>query len=146
MDIYLTDLETNDRLQFPMLPEKISTRTGAIFQSYNMISVGDIKLPMSNELDGASWNGIFPGRARQFQPHVRAWREPQNIINLLDVYKTAGKKLRLMVTETPINMDAYIERFDGDYSGGFGDYNYNISFVQASQSIQSLLSTIIIRQ
>jgi nucleoid-associated protein YgaU len=131
MDIYLTDLETGDRLRFPMLPEKINVQTGGIFQSYTILSTGDVKLPVGDELDNVGWNAILPGRARQHEPYVREWRNPQEITGLLDTYKTKGKKLRLMVTETRINIDVYIERFNGDYTGGYGDFNYTISFLQA---------------
>ena len=34
-DIYLTDLETGDRIRFPMLPEEIIVQTENIFQNYS---------------------------------------------------------------------------------------------------------------
>jgi hypothetical protein len=114
-----------------MLPEKISVQTGALFQNYTIIGIGEIKLPYGNELDGVSWNARLPGRVRRNEPYVRAWRSPQELINLLNSHKTQGKKLRLMVTETAINLDVNIQNFSGDYSGGYGDYLYNISFSQA---------------
>ena len=68
MEIYLTDLETGDRMRFPMLPKSINVETGVIFQSYTILAVGDIKLPTGEELTGFSWEGILPGEARKNAP------------------------------------------------------------------------------
>ena len=40
MDIYLTNLKTNDRLQFPMLPTEISVKKGNQFASYTILQKG----------------------------------------------------------------------------------------------------------
>ena len=44
---------------------------------------------------------------------------------------TQKKMLRLLITETPINRDVYLESYAIDYKGAYGDYHYKISFVQA---------------
>jgi len=139
IDIYLTDLETSDRLRFPMLPEEISVHNGVIFQTYTILGIGDIRLPAGGELTGISWEGILPGEKRQLAqhpyikewPYVTEWQSPQDIKKQLDVWRTGKKKLRLLVTQTPINNDVYIQWEDGKYKGGYGDYHYNISFLQA---------------
>ena len=139
MDIYLTDIETNDRLRFPMLPEKINVQTGTIFQSYSILSVGDISLPTGEELTSISWDGILPGERRLITPHqyikewpyIAEWQYPDDIQKLLDGWRTARKKLHLLVTETPINIDVFIQRYTVEYSGGYGDFTYSISLTQA---------------
>jgi nucleoid-associated protein YgaU len=131
MEIYLTDLETGDRMRFPILPEKINVHTGAIFQSYTILGVGDIELPAGEELTGFSWNSLLPGKARENDPYIKEWRNPQEIQVQWSVYRAKKKKLRLLVTETPINHDVFIQRYNMEYSGGYGDFTYNIYFIQA---------------
>jgi len=131
MEIYLTDLETGDRLRFPMIPEKINVQTGTIFQSYTILAIGEVKIPFGEELTGFSWSGILPGAARKKEPYITAWKSPNQIQSLWDVYRIKKKKLRLLVTGTPINHDVNLEKYDAEYSGGYGDYTYDISFVQA---------------
>jgi len=131
MDIYLTDLETNDRLWFPMLPEQISLKYGTLFQEYTVLDPGEIKIPAGDKLAGISWNGTFPGASRRNAPYVREWVNPTGIIQRINNLRGKRKKLRLLVTESPINLDVYIERFDVEMSGGYGDYTYSISFIQA---------------
>ena len=131
MEIFLTDLEADDTMQFPMLPEKINVHAGSLFQNYTILVVGDISLPSGEELTGFSWDGILPGEARKNAPYIAEWRRPQEIQNLWSVYRAEKKKLRLMITETPINHDVYIQRYSIEYSGGYGDFAYNIYFTQA---------------
>ena len=131
MEIYLTDLETGDRMRFPMTPEKMNVQTGAIFQSYTILAIGDIDLPAGEELTGFSWSGTLPGEARENDPYIREWRNPQEIQQQWSVFRAKKKKLRLLATETPINHDVYIQRYTMEYSGGYGDYTYTINFIQA---------------
>ena len=131
MDIYLTDLQSNNRLRFPMLPERIDLKTGSLFHSYTIIGIGDVKLPRGDELAAVSWNGTLPGEARKNDPYVLEWRPPKEIYLLLEEYRSKRNKLRLMVTDTTINIDVYIESINVDHSGGYGDYKYDIAFVQA---------------
>jgi len=85
MDIYLTDLETGDRVVFPMLPEKVNVQTDAMFQTYTIPSVGEIRLPNGQNLSSFSWNGILPGKARTGASYVNDWQSPHG------VYKSARR-------------------------------------------------------
>jgi hypothetical protein len=132
--IYLTNLEENDRIRFPVLPKEIQYDFANQFHSYSILSIGAVKLPSGQELNGFRWDGMFPGKARERDPYVREWKEPKELYKWLEnCKKTHGKskKLRLLITETPINFDVYLEDFSGTFSGGCGDYNYKISFIQA---------------
>jgi LysM repeat protein len=131
MDIYLTDLATNQTFQFPMLPTSIKCTAGAQFQNFSLINVGTIQVPSGEDLTGFSWSGKLPGAARQNEPYVSAWQDPKAIQSLWSTFRNQKKKLRLMVTETPINHNVYLDSYTVTYSGGFGDYDYSISFVQA---------------
>jgi len=135
MDIFLTDLETGDRIRFPMLPEEIDVQTANIFQSYTIMAVGDIRLPYGEELTSFRWKGIFPGEARQYDPYIREWQSPHELIRLLETYRQREKKLRLLVTETPINRDVYIQRMTGKHIGGYGDFHYTINLIHAKELI-----------
>jgi len=131
MDIYLTNLEGSSRIRFPVLPQSISVQNGSLFQDYNIMAKGEVKVPYGKSLTGFSWQGIFPGATRKTAPYIRWWFAPEELIRQLEFYQTRGNKLQLMVTETSIAHDVYIQSFDGEYTGGVGDFNYSISFVNA---------------
>lgn len=134
MDIYLTDLETGDSLRFPMLPQEISLSMGNQFASYSILGIGEVRAPSGQSLDTVSWDGILPGEGRKNMPYVKEWLDPQEVYRWIEHCKVVlptTKKLNLLVTETAINLDVYLESFSKSYSGGMGDISYEISFVQA---------------
>ena len=143
MDIFLTDLETGERLRFPMLPQKIDIQIENIFQSYTIMAIGDIKLPNGEGLYGFSWEGQLPGRPRQYEPYIREWVEPQEIVRRLESFRSKERKLRLLVTNTAINHDVYISRFPGTYKDGYGDYYYSLDLVEAKELIINISENVV---
>ena len=135
MDIFLTDLETGERLRFPMLPQEIDMQIENIFQTYTIMAIGDVKLPNGEGLRAFSWEGRLPGSPRQNEPYVREWAEPQEIVRRIESFRGREKKLRLLVTNTAINHDVYVSRFPGTYKGGYGDYHYSLDLVEAKELI-----------
>lgn len=138
MDIYLTYLETGDSLRFPMLPEKVNTSMGNQFGNYQILGLGEVRIPSGTALDTISWSGLLPGVSRKNDPYIKSWTAPLEVYKWLENVKSVvgtSKKLRLLITETFINMDVYLETLKGEYSGGQGDFTYDISLVQAKDII-----------
>ncbi len=138
MDIYLTDLTTGDRLQFPMLPTEVSVKIAHQFATYSILRIGEVKIPSGAAADSFIWNGILPGRSRKDAPYIRAWQDPKAVYNWLNRLKVKNDKpikARLLITETPINCDVYLSSFHATPTGGYGDINYNITLVQAKDII-----------
>ncbi len=79
MDIYLTNLTTKDRLQFPMLPSEVSVKITHQFATYSILRIGEVKIPSGTSVDNFTWNGILPGKARKNDPYIRAWKDPKAI-------------------------------------------------------------------
>lgn len=133
MDIYITEIETGARLTLSMLPEKAKREGDAQFQVYDIINVGEVKIPKGTKLLTFSWYGTLPGKSRRDASYIKSqyWHSPEEIQNIWEKWRVNGTKLRLMVTETPINHDVYLSRYTAEATGGNGDYEYNISFVEA---------------
>lgn len=144
MDIYLTDLETNDSLRFPVLPEEVRATIGNQFASYQILGVGEIRVPGGVALDNISWSGFFPGENRKDAPYVVEWTSPLEAYKWIENCKIqvgTPKKLRLLITETAINVDVYVDSFNKTYSGGYGDIGYDITLIQAKDLIVSATSS-----
>lgn len=136
MDIYLTNLKTKDRLRIPMLPEEITVKKANQFASYSIITIGDVRIPSGTSLDSFSWSATLPGKKRKKEPYVREWHKPNEIYKWITNLKAKnGKpvKARLLITETPINCDVYLQDFSPKPTGGYGDIEYSITFVQAKE-------------
>lgn len=131
MDFYLTEIKANNqeglRIHFPINPQRVWVTMGAVTQDYSVINLGDIRFPQGNRVTEISWEGILPGRARAKASFVKDWRDPGMLYADLKRFKDAGAVLRLLITETPINIDVFIDSLDMTWAGGLGDIEYSIS-------------------
>lgn len=133
MDIYFTEIETGWRLTLEMLPEKVSRGGESRFQEYDIINVGEVRTPKGTSLQDFSWRGMLPGKRRKDASYIKAQyrHDPDEVIGIWERWRTNGTKVRLMVTETSINHDVYLASYTAEATGGNGDYNYDIRFIEA---------------
>lgn len=130
MDFYLITTTGSQVLQLPMNPQKITAQTAAKTQTFEVLSLGEIELPRGKAPARLSWEGIFPGEARKNASFVKNWIKPDSLVAQLSEYRNAGTRLRLLVTETPLNLDVFIKEFEHTWGGGFGDCEYRITLVE----------------
>lgn len=137
MDFYLTAPD-GSRIRFPINPEKITCDTGNRILTFDIISLGEISLPKGRVPVRFSFESFFPGEARKNDPNVKNWRPPKELVNTLSAWRNADTKLRLLVTETPINHDVYFDgddSFEHEWRGGYGDCWYSIRLVEARELV-----------
>ena len=140
MKIILTECDTGNFMTFPMLPAEIKVECATRFQSYDIMNIGEIMQPLGEELTRMSWSCKIPGEKRQVKNNEGIYQNPYIIVSHGDPLKVQswfsylrnkGIKCRLLITETPVNHDVYLESYTMTYAGGFGDYDCDISFVHA---------------
>ncbi len=137
MDFYLMAPDGN-RIHFPVNPERITCDTGNRILTFDVITLGEISLPRGRVPTKFSFEGFFPGEARKDDPMVKSWRSPKELVGILSLWRNEGTKLRLLVTETPINHDVYFDgdgSFEHEWRGGHGDCWYSLRFVEARELI-----------
>ena len=133
MDFYLTNIRTGQRVHFPMNPERVSARTGSKMQTFTLPEIGDISFPKGQAIATITWEGKLPGEKRKDMGFVREWTKPTTVMGLITEARDSGDKLKLLITETPLNLDVYVQDFEHNYSGGFGDIDYSITLVKARE-------------
>lgn len=134
MDFYLTAPD-GGRIHFPMNPERVTCQTGAKLHTFEVIALGDITLPRGHVPTRFTWDGMLPGEVRKNAVYVKNWRSPKEILGELSSWRMKGEKLRLLVTETPINHDVYIDTLQHTWGGGHGDAQYSITLVEARELV-----------
>lgn len=139
MKIILTECDTGNFMTFPMLPEEIKVDCATRFQSYDIMNIGEIMQPLGEELTRISWSCKIPGEKRQ-RTTGNGYENPYLIVSHGDPLKVQswfsylrykGIKCKLLITETPVNHEVYLESYTMTYAGGYGDYDCDISFVHA---------------
>lgn len=134
-DFYLTELKNNEQIQLAMPPEEVKARTSASFRTFNIIERGEVKIPKGEQLTDISWTGYLPGATMLMYGFTRAaaWQQPKEIIATFKRWREDGSKLKLLITQTPINLDVYIKAFDYEFSGGQGNVKYTINLIAAKE-------------
>lgn len=130
MDIYLTETGSGGRrFCFPSLPERIKVKNSTNYQNYDILSMGSVKLPQGMEPTTVAWDGVFFGEAKKGESIVKQWTKPSECEKTLQNWQEKGTVLRLMVTDTNINVDVTISSFICEEAGGFGNKEYSVEFV-----------------
>ncbi len=127
--VYITELDTGTRIALPLPPEAVKCKSDSKFITYNIINVGEVKLPNGEKLVKFSWSGRLPGASMRHMRMVSAsdWRSPKEIQGIFSMWRRYGKKLRLLVTGTTINHDVYLDSYTVDNSK-LDTVEYSISF------------------
>ncbi len=134
MDFYLTAPD-GSRIHLPVNPEKITAQTEIKIQTFEVINLGDINLPRGITPARISWEGFFPGAARRNTVFVKSWQDPKALVGLISLWRRNNTKVRLLVTETPLNFDCYIATFEHTWEGGYGDCQYRIELIEARELV-----------
>ena len=137
LEIIIQEVESGDIIRLPMAPDRIQVKAATRFLSYDIMNVGEHKIPLGEELTGFKWDGILPGANRATAPYVNAlaWKLPSYFQGKFSVWRNKGTKLKLTVPLTPINHAVYLVRYQCDYTGGMGDTEYSIEFCVAKEVI-----------
>lgn len=132
VDIYITEREGSREVRIPWLPENIEYSSGGvIFAEYDILDRGPVAVPTGSGLAGVKWESELPGKYRTDNSMLRgSSKEPKYYHNIFEEWKKNETPLRVMVTGYPINMDCFLKDYDGKATGGFGDWHYNIEFIE----------------
>ncbi len=132
--LHKTEDGNSDMMAFAMLPEEITIEAESSFQTYNIIDIGEIKVPRGEKLVGFSWSGMLPGESLRYNKNLiktHYWMPPANMQGCWSMWRRNGTKLRLMVTGTVINHDVYLSSYTVTNKGAGGTLYYDIEFVVA---------------
>ena len=134
-EIHLTNTATNEVIQFCMLPEEINVKSTTSFRSYNIVERGEVKIPKGEQLKTVTWNGLLPSARMLLYNFIRheVWEQPLEIVRALQRWRESGDKLRLLITQTEVNLDVYLKSFDTEYKGAHGHIKYSINFIAAKE-------------
>lgn len=133
VDIYIREKNGNREIRVPWLPEKIKMDSGGtIRMSFDILNKGPVEIPTGSGLRSYSWASEFPGKYRTDTGMLRGtWQDPKTYHNILEEWKAKGTPLVLLVTGYPINDDVYVDTYFGEAYGAFGDWAYEVSFIEA---------------
>lgn len=129
VDIYIRERNGSREIRIPWLPERVVyTSGGTVACTYDIMNKGEVAVPTGAGLAGVSWESDFPGANRTDRSMMRGpWKAPSHYHKILEDWKKKRTELNVLVTCYPINLDVFLEDYDGEATGGFGDWSYRIT-------------------
>jgi len=127
MDFYLID-PAGPQLHLPVNPGEVTIRREKQYETVNIINLGEVDFPHGEKLKEISFSSFFP---RDYDPSYCQYVDiphPQEAMNQLNVW-TAGKKpVRLLITETEVNVLVLVTAHTSYFRGGEpGDVYYDLN-------------------
>ena len=122
MDIFLSINNREQVMQLPVLPKEFKIHTGMKNQTYDTISQGEIKLIGLSALASITLESFFPVKDYPFlrDRTYQGWE----YVEMIETWKVRRVPIRLIITDTPINMACSIETFEYGPQDGSGDIYY----------------------
>ena len=132
VDIYIRERDGNREIRIPWLPEEIEFESGGTVRAtYDIMDRGPVEVQTGSGLCSYSWESTFPGKYRTDDSMMRGkWKDPSTYHNILEDWKAKKTPLYILVTGYPINKDVILDDYQGMAVGGFGDIDYQLSFIE----------------
>jgi len=124
LDIYLSVNNREQVLRLPVLPPEFSVTKPQANETFETVTQGQLKLMGTPGLKGISWSSFFPVRDYPFLKD-RTYTA-FGYLFVLDTWISKKLPIRLVITETPINMACCVDDFSYTI-GKDGNMNYSIT-------------------
>lgn len=125
MEMWLSWQNLAEQLQIPVLPPSYEVEVSNKNQVVNINELGDINLIGKSGLKHMTVSSFFPN---QDYPYVTTQNrhDPHVYVESIEKWRLSGKPIRLIITETPINLAMSIDSFSYREQDGSGDIYYDL--------------------
>lgn len=144
VDIYIAEIGGNRTIRIPWLPESIEHKSGGTIRAtYEILDRGPVSVQTGSGLREYTWKSEFPGANRGTDVSMLRgrWEPPSYYLNIFEDWRQKRSKLHLMVIGFPINLNVTLNDYIAKPTGGFGDIEYEVQFIEHRDII--IQSTII---
>lgn len=125
MQFWLTFNNYEEKIQLPVNPSEFQIKTGKKNNVVDIVDLGEINIIGGNTLAEITISSFFPKVYASYMNFTTVF-EPYDMINKLLSWKDSGKPIRLIVTETNINLPCSIESLEYGEKGGTRDVSFTL--------------------
>lgn len=129
MDFYLSFNNKEDELRLPVIPTSFEISIDNNNQIVNIQNIGNINLIGKTGLAKISISSFFPSIEYSFCKYT-GFPTPTECINLIKKWQISTKPIRLIITETPINLAMSIDNFKYGISDGTKDVDFTLDLTE----------------
>jgi hypothetical protein len=122
MDIYIYTNDRSEVIRLPVVPTEVMVRSPQKNEIFESISLGELKTIGTKGLKTLSLSSFFPSKDYPFLKD-RTYKGFE-YVDIIERWRSSGLPMRLMVTETNINMPITIDEFEAGIKDASKDVVY----------------------
>ncbi|MCM3411459.1 hypothetical protein [Metabacillus litoralis] len=128
MDIFLSINKRESVIKLPVIPSDFKIASPQNNNKLETISYGELNLIGLRGLKSLTISSFFPKKDYPFLKDrtYKGWE----YVNIIESWKERRVPVRLIITDTPINIDMTIEDFEYGPQDGSGDVYYDLSLTE----------------
>ena len=127
MEIYLgTD---NDKIRFPIVPSSIGVNRSNNIDTQAVIKLGEVPILNGTSLKTIELTSFFPNQEYNFCDYT-GFMKPYEFSEKIQKWMYEGKPLRVIVTDSPTNMQCLIQQFDTVEQDGTRDLYFTLNLLE----------------
>lgn len=127
MEIYLgTD---NDKIRFPVVPSSIGVNRSNNIDTESVIKLGEVPIFNGTSLKTIELTSFFPNQEYSFCDYT-GFMKPYEFSEKIQKWMYKGKPLRVIVTDSPTNMQCLIQQFDTVEQDGTRDLYFTLNLLE----------------
>ena len=127
MEIYRgTD---NDKIRFPVVPPSIGVNRSNNIDTESVIKLGEVPIFNGTSLKTIEFTSFFPNQEYNFCDYT-GFMKPYEFSEKIQKWMYEGKPLRVIVTDSPTNMQCLIQQFDTVEQDGTRDLYFTLNLLE----------------
>ena len=127
MEIYLgTD---SDKIRFPIVPSSIGVNRSNNIDTQAVIKLGEVPIFNGTSLKTIELTSFFPNQEYNFCDYT-GFMKPYEFSEKIQKWMYEGKPLRVIVTDSPTNMQCLIQQFDTVEQDGTRDLYFTLNLLE----------------
>ena len=127
MEIYLgTD---NDKIRFPVVPSSIGVNRSNNIDTQSVLKLGEVPIFNGTSLKTIELTSFFPNQEYSFCDYT-GFMKPYQFSEKIQKWMYEGKPLRIIVTDSPTNMQCLIQQFDTVEQDGTRDLYFTLNLLE----------------
>ena len=127
-DVWLSYNNREEVLQLPVSPFfRLETAQGV--ETMNLQKLGQISLPGLRELESITLESFFPAQDYNFLKYHDI-RDPWECVAMIKRWKESRRPIRLIITETNINLAMLVKNFNYGVEDGSDNVNFTLELVE----------------
>ena len=127
MEIYLgTD---DDKIRFPVVPSNIGVNRSNNIDTQAVIKLGEVPVFNGTSLKTIELVSFFPNQEYSFCDYT-GFMKPYQFSEKIQKWMYEGKPLRIIVTDSPTNMQCLIQQFDTVEQDGTRDLYFTLNLLE----------------